>query len=179
MIRRSTAIATVAIVLSLMVHFVGLSFTSRVQPERRVEDPKNDVVALGNAFEDVAESLPEPVPPEKAPTPEPPAEAVPEPERAEVPSSEALVGSADPQRTASPDTGSAKAVQPEAAEPVELEHGRIPDPETITAGYLILKQLPKRRKETRTRARHLLRQSLQLSRHPGRPLRLRRNRFLA
>ncbi len=131
MIRRSAAIATVAILLSLLVHFVGLNFTPRIQPERSGEDATNDVVALGNAFEDVAENLSEPVPPEKTPPPEPSTETVPEPEFADTPTSEALVASANPQHTTSPDTGSGQVVQPDTTEPSELDEGRIPEPETV------------------------------------------------
>ncbi|MBV1894823.1 MAG: hypothetical protein KUG70_00095, partial [Rhodobacteraceae bacterium] len=132
MIRRSTAIAIAAILLSLLVHFVGLIFTSaRVQPERSDMDATNDVVALGNAFEDVAENLSEPVPPETTPKPEPQTEAVPEPELVETPTSEVHVASSNPQQTNSPDTGSAKVVQPETTGPAEQDQGQIPEPKTI------------------------------------------------
>lgn len=131
MIRRSTAIATAAILLSLLVHFLGLSFTQRVQPERPEEDATNDVVALGNAFEDVAENLSEPVVPEYTPAPEPQTETIPEPEHTDTPTSEALVASPDPQRTASPDAGSAQVVQPDTTGQSEPEQGRIPEPETV------------------------------------------------
>jgi len=124
MIRRSTAIATAAILLSLLVHFLGLNFTSRVQPERSDEDATNDVVALGNAFEDLAENLSEPVPPENTPNSEPQMETVPEPELADTPTSEALVASSNPQRTASPDTGSAQVVQPDTTGPSEPKQVR-------------------------------------------------------
>lgn len=123
MIRRSAAIATAALVLSLVVHLLGLSLTVRIQPERSDESATNDVVALGNAFEDVAENLSDPVPPETTPPPEP--------ERAEVPTSEALVASPDPQRTTRPDTGSARIVQPDTTEPSEPEQGRTPEPRTV------------------------------------------------
>lgn len=132
MIRRSTAIAIAAILLSLLVHFVGLIFTSaRVQPERSDMGATNDVVALGNAFEDVAENLSEPVPPETTPKPEPQTEAVPEPELVETPTSEVHVASSNPQQTNSPDTGSAKVVQPETTGPAEQDQGQIPEPKTI------------------------------------------------
>ncbi len=131
MIRKSTAIATAAIVLSLLLHFFGLSFTPRVQPERSAKDAPNDVVALGNAFEDVAENLSKPVAPERTPPPEPQTETVPEPELADTPTSEALVASTNPQRTNSPDTGSAQVVQPDTTGPSEPEQGRIPEPETV------------------------------------------------
>lgn len=131
MIRRSTVIATAAILLSLLVHFFGLGFTPRIQPERPPEDITNDVVALGNAFEDLAENLSDPVPPENTPVPEPPTETAPEPELAETPTSEVLVASANPQRTFSPDTGSAQLVQPDSTGPSEPKQGRTPEPETV------------------------------------------------
>ncbi len=131
MIRRSTAIATAAILLSLLVHFAGLSVTSRVQPEPPGDDTTTDVVALGNAFEDLAENLSEPVTPETTPSPEPQTETVPEPELADTPTSEALVASPNPQDTASPDTGSARVAQPDTTGPSEPTEGRVPEPETV------------------------------------------------
>jgi periplasmic protein TonB len=131
MIRRSTVIATAAILLSLLVHFLGLSFTARVQPEQPEEDATTDVVALGNTFEDVAENLSEPVAPEKTPSPEPQTETATEPDFADTPTSEALVASPEPQRTASPDTGSARVVQPETTGPSEPEEGRVAKPATV------------------------------------------------
>jgi len=131
MIRKSTVIATAAILLSLLVHFFGLGFTPRVQPERPSEEATSDVVALGNAFEDFAEDLSDPVPPENTPAPEPPTETVPEPELANTPTSEVLVASANPQRTNSPDTGSAQVVQPDTTGPSEPEQSRIPEPGTV------------------------------------------------
>jgi TonB family protein len=130
-IRRSTVIATAAILVSLLVHFLGLGFTTRVQPERLAEDGATDVVALGNAFEDIAEAPSDPVAPEPAAVPEPPVETTPVPESAETPTSEALVASDDPQQTASPDTGSAQAVQAETITPSEPEQGATPEPETV------------------------------------------------
>lgn len=133
MIRRSTVIATVAIVLSLLVHFLGLSYTSRIQPERPAKDAKIDAVEMGNAFEDIAEAVSEPVPPESAPVPDPPVETLPEPEPefADTPTSEALVATADPQHVVSPDTGSAKAVQPDMIEPSEPEESGVTEPKTV------------------------------------------------
>jgi periplasmic protein TonB len=131
MIRRSTAIGAVAIFLSLLVHFVGLNFTSRIQPEQLDEAPANDVIALGNTFEDVAENLSEPVVPEDAPIPEPETVNVPEPESADTPTSEVLVASPNPQHTYSPDTGTAQVVQPETTGPSELDQSQAPEPETV------------------------------------------------
>jgi len=89
------------------------------------------VVALGNTFEDVAEALSEPVQPEPAPVPDPPVEKVPEPERAETPTSEALVASANPQRVTAPDTGSVNVVQPDTTGPTEPVEGAASEPETV------------------------------------------------
>ncbi len=131
MIRRSTAIATAAILLSLLAHFLGLSLTSRGQPERSAENTATNVIALGNTFEDVAESLSEPVPPEPAPVPEPPVKTPIVPDFADTPTSEVLVASTNPQRVFTPDTGSARAVQPDTIEPSGPEQGAAPPPETV------------------------------------------------
>jgi TonB family protein len=112
MIRTSTAIATAAICLSLVVHFLGLSVTFRAPPEASDGTAPTEVVAMGNAFEDIVGTVTEPVPPQPAPVPEPPPEAVPEPERAETPTSRALVASDNPQNVATPDTGSTQTVRP-------------------------------------------------------------------
>lgn len=131
MIRQSTVIAAAAILLSLLVHVVGFGITSRVRPEPPVEEGTSEVVEVGNAFEDLAETLPEPSEPEVAPNPEPEPVTAPEPETVEALTSEALVASADPQDTASPDTGSTQIEQPDTAGASETEQGQIPDPETV------------------------------------------------
>ena len=133
MIRKSTAIATVAILLSLLVHFTGLTFTSSIQTGPTVEETTTDVIALDNTFEDVAEALSEPVRPEPASVPEPPVEALPEPEPelADVPTSEALVASPDPQHTLSPDTGAAQVAVLDTAGPSSPENSGAPEPEAV------------------------------------------------
>jgi TonB family protein len=140
MIRRSTVIAAVAILLSLVAHFLGLSFTPPGQPEKVIGEAATEVIALGNAFEDVAEALSEPVQPKTATVPDPPvqtppepavAETPPEPEAANSPTSEALVASANPQRVFAPDTGSAKVVKPATTEPPEPRKSTTPVPETV------------------------------------------------
>lgn len=144
MIRRSYAIAGLALVLSVLVHTLLLRPAALTPSEPTVEDT-TDVVALGNAFEDVAETTPEPVEPETAPTPEPPLEATPEPEPVS-PTSDAQVASAEPQEVTSPGTGAAEVVEPitaesvvpetsaapaaEAVEPVETEQAAAPEPQT-------------------------------------------------
>lgn len=131
MIRRSTAVATAAIILSLFVHILSLSFSSPFQPKRPTELAATDVVALGNAFEDVAEAPSEPVKPESAMVSEPPVETPPQPEFADTPTTEALVASANPQRAVSPDTSPAKIVQPEMIAPSEPEQSAAPQLETV------------------------------------------------
>lgn len=130
MIRRSTAIGLAAILLSLMVHFLGLSVAPRGHQGPSAGDAATDVVALENTFEDVA-ALSEPVLPEPAEIPDPPVETPPEPEPADRPTSEALVASADPQRVASPDTGSARIPQPRTAGSAGVGAGNIPEPDII------------------------------------------------
>jgi periplasmic protein TonB len=131
MIRRSTAIATAAIVLSVLVHILGLSFTSSTQPTQPAEDAASDVVAMGNAFEDVAEAVSEPVPPEHATVSDPPVETPIEPDIAETPTSEVLVASANPQRVFAPDSGSVKASQRETTGPIEPEGSSTPKPKDV------------------------------------------------
>lgn len=98
MIPRSAVIAAAALVLSLVLHLLGLGWSSldRVEPE--IQDNTGDVVAMGNAFEDVAEEVSDPVPPEPAPAPQPP----PEPEQTEATTSQALVASPSPEQVFAP-----------------------------------------------------------------------------
>ena len=132
MIRRSTAIGAAALVLSLMVHFLGITLTvsSSLPPEtagRIVEQ-----IALGDTFEDLVETLAQPVEPEQAEVPEPPVETTPEPDRAETPTSKAMVASADPQPVASPDRGTVQAAEPSVSGPVTPEEGDTSQPEVDT-----------------------------------------------
>jgi TonB family protein len=118
MIPRSAAVAAAAILVSLLLHFFGLGVMVRVQPEGPPQDAATDVVTVGNAFEDVAETLSEPLPPEMAPVPEPPRETQPEQDIIEPRTSEALVQSSEPERVFAPDGGGTDAaVEPIAAEP--------------------------------------------------------------
>lgn len=123
MIRRSVFIAITAALVSLLLHLLGITASTRVAGEDGGARSETDVVELTNAFEDLAETVSDPVEAEAAPEPqpeeitipevleveEPPepeeAEAPPEPEEAEQPTSRALVASANPQRTFAPDTG--------------------------------------------------------------------------
>jgi len=119
MIRRSMAVGAAAILMSVLVHSVGLSVTTRPLPPPDPGVAPEDVVALGNAFEDIAGPAPEPVEPEDAESPTPEEATAPEPETAEVPTSEALVASPDPQDVEVPNTGTAEAIAPDVTEPVE------------------------------------------------------------
>ncbi len=121
MIRGSVVIAAIAVLLSLLLHAMGLSLTAPRLTEQRRETSPTDTVELGNSFEDLIDEVTEPVEPEPAEAPEPPAEEQPEPEPAEIPTSEVHVASDNPQQTYSPDTGTAELVQPDVTEPVEPE----------------------------------------------------------
>ena len=131
MIRRSTAIAMVAIALSLLLHFLGLDFATSNLPERSLEDTNIDAIVMDNTFEDVSEAVLEPVTPEPTPAPDPPIEVPPEPETAETPTSEALVASDNPQRVFAPDSGIVTSVQPDMAEPSKPEQGGEAEPQTV------------------------------------------------
>ena len=111
MIRTSTAIGTAAILFSLLVHMTGLNFAFEHRPEHLDEAGASDVIEMGSRFEDVAESVREPVEPETASVPEPTVQQPPEPETAEVPTSDAQIASENPQQTPSPGTGESAVVQ--------------------------------------------------------------------
>ncbi len=119
MIRTSVIVAVVAILVSLLVHILGLTLTSSTLSERpNAPGDTEDSIALGTAFEELAETPPEPIEPEEAPVPEPPVETSPEPELAEVPTSDARVASPNPQdQVRAPDTGSANGAEAEVPEP--------------------------------------------------------------
>ncbi|WP_170785308.1 energy transducer TonB family protein [Ruegeria lacuscaerulensis] len=123
MIRGSVVIAVVAILVSLILHLMGLLYTAPRLAEDGSEAAAQNSVELGSSFEDLAEEAEEAVEPEQAEAPEPPAEEEPVeeeiPETPEVPISEALVASDNPEESFAPDLGEAEVVQPEATEPVE------------------------------------------------------------
>ncbi|MDV7145233.1 TonB family protein [Tropicimonas sp. TH_r6] len=118
MIRRSAAIAAVALLLSLAVHLTGLGLTVRVRPEPPADLAAADAVSMGTAFEDLAETSSEPAPAETAPVAAQPV-APPEPERTDPPTTMALVASDNPQNVLSPDLGEAESPEPEQVSPVE------------------------------------------------------------
>ncbi len=138
MIRRSIFVAVLAISLSLLAHLFGLSLTTPSLTESATGAARPDSVELSSSFEDLADAAPEPVEPEPAETPEPPVVPPEEPSPAEIPTSQALVASPDPQQGPSPDTGSSTIVQPEAPEEVVVDPEDAPDgddgesPETAT-----------------------------------------------
>ncbi|WP_372570308.1 energy transducer TonB family protein [Ruegeria jejuensis] len=120
MIRRSAFVAVAALLVSVLGHLLFLSFTAADLVEPQAGVSPSDAVELGSAFEDFADAPPEPVQPEAAEVPEPPVEDTVEPEQAEIPTSDALVASADPQDVSSPDIGSQPdAPEAEVSEPVE------------------------------------------------------------
>ncbi|SMP31097.1 energy transducer TonB family protein [Shimia sagamensis] len=114
MIRRSLLIATVAVLLSLGAHLLGLGFAIRIERSPPASESAGETIAVGNAFEEIAEALEEPEAPERAPEPEleQPIEPVPPVSEAEVPDTEVLVASENPQDTYAPDTGTAQIVAP-------------------------------------------------------------------
>lgn len=129
MIRGSVVIAAIAVALSLLLHVMGISITAPRLAEQPDEGGPVDAVELGTSFEDLVETVTEPVTPEPAEPPDPAVEEEPEPapEPAEIPTSEVHVASDDPKRTFAPDTGEAEVVQPVAPEPVEPEPVETPD----------------------------------------------------
>lgn len=114
MIRKSALVAAAAGLLSLFLHFLGISFFGPSLPGIQTNAGSNNSIELSNSFEDFTEVTPDPVQPEPAETPEPPVEEVIEPERAEIPISETLVASPDPQQVTSPDVGPPASPQSEA-----------------------------------------------------------------
>ncbi|WP_235820452.1 TonB family protein [Falsiruegeria litorea] len=105
--------------MSAVIHLLGLGFTFRVGGPEGAPETRDNSVPVGTTFEELAEDIAEPVEPEKVEEPEPPLETPPEPEAADIPTSEALVASENPQQVVSPDIGSASEVSPEPAEPVQ------------------------------------------------------------
>lgn len=123
MIRGSVVIAALAALLSLLLHLMGLSLTAPRLTQQPGDTGRADSVELSNSFEDLVDTIAEPVEPEPPEAPEPVEEEPPEPapEPAEIPTSEVHVASDDPKKTYAPDTGTAEVLQPVAPEPVEAE----------------------------------------------------------
>ncbi len=130
MIPRSLIIALFATVFSLCLHLLGLGVAGRIE---RAPPPKTTgaPISVSNAFEDIAEALEDPVEPEPdlAPEPEPeqPIQPAPPPSEAEVPDTEVLVASENPQDTYAPDTGTAQIVNPVPLQGTQGEFAPKPD----------------------------------------------------
>jgi len=131
MIKASSGIAVAAIVLSLLLHMVGLNVIDFDRPKQSAGEGTENVIALDNAFEDLADPLSDPAPPATTPVPELDHATVPEPESAETPTSEALVAAETPQDTYSPDTGTAQEVTPRAAGSSDKAPGQIVEPQAV------------------------------------------------
>ena len=135
MIARSTLFAVVALLLSLTIHLLGLFFTwqfeAQPDPQPSGGETTTDIAAPGSTFEDLVETVSEPIEPEPAPQPEPPVEAEPIPDTADIPTTEALIASETPQNETTPDTGTAQAVEPQTTGPSPPEAGDAPEPTTI------------------------------------------------
>ncbi|MDP2495992.1 TonB family protein [Shimia thalassica] len=114
MIRRSLLIAFIALLLSIGGHLLGIGIAVGVDRTAPPPETIGNAVALGNAFEDIAEIVEEAVEPEQAPEPEQeqPVEPVPPTSEATVPETEVLVASENPQESFAPDTGTAQLVEP-------------------------------------------------------------------
>ncbi len=114
MIRRSLLIAAIALLVSLGLHLTGLGFVVRIERAGPTTEVRSDAVALGNSFEDFADQLDAPEEPEPLPEPEQPETVAPVQPATEtdVPDTEVLVASENPQDTYAPDTGTAQLVDP-------------------------------------------------------------------
>jgi len=132
MVRRSTAIALLALGLSVILHLSGLNVTTQRTLERAAALPPTQDTSIGTAFEDIANDVTEAVQPDVAPAPEPEPETPPDPETAEVPTSRALVASDNPQQTFAPDTGASPASRPDRSGPVTPDVGTSPTPDVTS-----------------------------------------------
>ncbi|GAW34303.1 gram-negative bacterial tonB protein [Roseovarius sp. A-2] len=109
--------AIAAVVLSLLLHALGLRVTSSDDQPPVSEDRTADVTDVGRAFEDFAETTVETADPEPASPPETPSVTSPEQVTEETPMTQALVASDNPQDVTAPDTGTVDVVAPDAVEP--------------------------------------------------------------
>ncbi|UWR03043.1 TonB family protein [Ruegeria conchae] len=121
MIRKSAAVAALAGALSLVLHILGISFYGPSLPQLRSKEESVSLIELGNTFEEFTEDTTDPVQPESAEPPEPPVEDTIRPDTADIPISETLVASPDPQQVSSPDVGAPVAPQSELQEGVPTE----------------------------------------------------------
>jgi TonB family protein len=122
MIKRPLLVAAAAVLLSLLVHGLGLNFTTLTDQAAPSEGHPPEMTDVGGGFEDLAEPIPEATPPEVT---------QPDPVIDEMPTSEALVASDTPQDVLTPDTGDAEVTAPDAPEETE---GAPPAPEETPQG---------------------------------------------
>jgi TonB family protein len=128
--RWSLLVALAAMLLSLLLHGIGLRLTLPEGPPSSTEEAASDMSDVGAGFEDLAETVAEPAPPEPA-TPAAPPDVTPPDEVTEAtPTSQALVASDTPQDVLTPGIGPVEVVEPDAASPSESD---TPAPETETA----------------------------------------------
>ncbi len=132
MIRKSAAIAALAGVLSLVLHIFGISFYGSSLPELRANEESVSLIELGNTFEEFNDNTTDPVQPESAETPDPPVEDTIKPNTADIPISETLVASPNPQQVSSPDVGAPVAPRSELQEEVPTEPVAPSNPEPAT-----------------------------------------------
>lgn len=131
MIRTSGFVALVAVLVSLVLHGLGLSLTARDAPSQSFEQATSDVTDTGVAFEDFADTAAQADPPDVTP-----------PDRIveETPTSNALVASDSPQNTLVPDAAATSDAAPDTDEETEgvpdatdAEEQSGPDDETVGA----------------------------------------------
>ena len=127
MTKGSVFAAVAAVLLSMLLHGLGLSFTASDDQPPSTQDVISDLTDAGGAFADLAETMTEPEEPQPAPVPDPPSVTSPEQVIEETPTSQALVASDTPRNVTAPDTGTTDVIEPDAAEPSE---SMAPTPET-------------------------------------------------
>lgn len=121
MIRRSVFVAIIAISISVLVHLIGLIVTVPELSDPASGETGTDTIELSNAFEELADTRIEPVPPAPDEPPTPPVEPPTQPQEAEIPTSDARVASPNPQETFTPDTGKSTIIQPRAPDEVVVD----------------------------------------------------------
>ena len=119
--------AVAAVLLSLLLHALGLGITASKEQSPATGDRVPDVPDVGRTFEDFAETITETAEPEPASVPEPPSVTSPEQVTDEIPMTQALVASDTPQDVTAPDTGTVDVVEPDA---VEASANKAATPET-------------------------------------------------
>ncbi len=123
MIRGSICAAVTAVLLSFLLHALGLGFTFSEDQMSVAEDRPSDVADVGSTFDDFAETITETAIPEPASIPDPPSVTPSELVIEETPMTQALVASDNPQNVIAPDTGTVDVIEPDAIEPPESDAG--------------------------------------------------------